>query len=245
MLIYIITNDVNDKVYIGQTTKTLEERILGHKSAFASNLDMHIYNAMHKYGWDKFHFRVLDDSPTTQEELDNLEQYYINKYDSISNGYNMIAGGVGANPMFYEKARVKHDNKMRDPEVRAKISASMKESYAKRGGPTEEHRKNLSKNKKELYSSAKGDEVRAKFRASYKFTPEHQEAMLSKHRKAVYCVDIDDIKVAEFDQVKDAAEWWYDQGYVVKDKYDLSNRIKESAKENKYIRGLKWIYVSK
>ena len=52
MLIYLITNDVNNKVYVGQTTKSLEERIQGHRSAMVSGVDTHIYRAMRKYGWE-------------------------------------------------------------------------------------------------------------------------------------------------------------------------------------------------
>ena len=42
--------------------------------------------------------------------------------------------------------------------------------------------------------------------------------------------------------MKEAACWWYDQGYVVKDKYQLANRIKDSQKNNRFIKGLKWFY---
>lgn len=243
MLIYKITNDINDKVYIGQTTKTLEERIAQHRNAFVTGVTTHIYNAMRKYGWDKFHFHILDDSPLTQEELDMLEKKYIIEYDSINYGYNMIEGGSGINPMFYEKARTKHDAIMRSDEVRAKISHSMKESYAKRGGPSMAHRNHLSEQKKALYSSAQGELVKQKFKEHFELTLEHRKALIEGRSKGVYCVDEYGQVVNRFSKVKDAAKWWLSNGYSVKSYDQLCDHIKRSFIEDIYIRGLKWIYV--
>lgn len=241
MIIYCITNDVNDKIYIGQSTKTLEERIMWHRNAFVSAPYTHLYQAMHKYGWDMFHFTVIDDSATTKQELDELEKYYIKKYDSIVHGYNMTEGGE-SNPMDCEKSRSKHNARMRDPNVRSRISESMKKSYLDRGGPSAEHRKHLSDQKKAMYASKQGDEVRAKFRANYTFTPEHREAANEGRRKGVYCIDTESNIIAEFHTVKDAAQWWLENGYHVKSYDQLCDRIKESFVQDKYVHGLKWIY---
>lgn len=56
MIIYKIYNDVNSKLYIGQTTKSLEERINGHHSSMIGGQDTHLYRAMRKYGWGKVSF---------------------------------------------------------------------------------------------------------------------------------------------------------------------------------------------
>jgi len=242
MLIYKITNDVNDKIYIGQTTKPLEERIAGHKAAYAStDYDTHLYRAMRKYGWDKFHFSVVV-TCEDQDTLNELEAYYIAKFDCIKNGYNMAPGGT-VNTMYSDVVKQKHDAKMRSDAVRSRISESMKKSYQDRGGPSEEHRKHLSESRKALYASAKGDEVRKKFRESFKFSEEHYRALNDAKNKSVYCVDTSGNVVAEFNRVKDAADWWYNNGYdSVKDSTQLNDKIKESSKYDKYIRGLKWIY---
>lgn len=240
MLIYIITNDVNDKVYIGQTTKTLEERIQGHRNSMVTGVTTHIYNAMRKYGWEKFHFRQIA-TAESQEDLDHLEQYYIAKYDSVRNGYNMAFGG-STNTMDSPLVKAKHDAKMRSAEVRKQISESMKASYVERGGPTAEHRKHLSESRKALYASEKGEAIKQKFRESFKFSPEHFKALNDAKNKSVYCVNESGETIAEFSRVKDAAQWWYDQGYKVKDVNQLSDKIRESYKQNRYIKGLKWIY---
>ena len=241
MLIYKITNDVNSKLYIGQTTRTLEERINDHRRMYNSGSDFRIYNAMREYGWDKFHFQIIAEVED-QETLNELEIYYIEKYDTINNGYNMALGG-DINPMCSPIIKERHDNKMRTDVVRKKISDSMKQSYVDRGGPTLEHRKHLSENKKALYASARGDEVRAKFRQSFKLSDEHRKALEASLIKSVYCIDEFGNVVAEFNRVKDAASWWQDNGYgEVKYLRTISGTIKRSATGDRYIKGLKWIY---
>lgn len=241
MLIYMITNDVNDKLYIGQTTQSLEQRIRNHRNSFVSGVDTHLYRAMRKYGWDKFHFKIIA-TADTQDTLNDLEAYFIAKYDSIRNGYNMAPGG-NINTMYSEVVKAKHDSKMRTDSVRSKISESMKKSYKERGGPSAEHRQHLSESRKKLYASAAGDITRAKFRESFKLSEAHYRALNDAKNKSVYCVDTAGDVVAEFDRVKDAADWWYSHGYGnVKSSDQLNDRIKESAKYNKYVKGIKWIY---
>lgn len=99
MLIYKITNIVNNKVYIGQTTKTLEERKKNYLNEYKWNKNPRvIIRAMRKYGFDNFKFEILEDNIKTQQELDNRERYYITEvYHSLveENGYNVERGGNG------------------------------------------------------------------------------------------------------------------------------------------------------
>ena len=241
VLIYMITNDVNSKVYVGQTTKSLANRIQNHKNSMVSGVDTHLYRAMRLYGWNKFHFHVIAETHD-QDTLNELEQYYIAKYNSIQEGYNMAPGGA-INTMSSPVVKSKHDAKMRDPEVRQKISESMKKSYAVRGGPSDEHRKKLSESRKALYASDKGKEVISKFRSSFVLSDSHYKALNDAKNKAVYCINMSGQILQTFDRVKDAALWWYNNGYGnVKSYEQLNDRIRESAKHNKYIRGLKWVY---
>lgn len=241
MLIYKITNDINSKLYIGQTTKTLEERIKSHRNSYVSGKDTHLYRAMRKYGWEKFHFHIIAET-NDQETLNELEAFYISKYDTIRNGYNMARGG-NINIMHSDVVKKKHDDVMRSPEVRDKISKSMKHSYVLRGGPTAEHRAHLSANKKAMYASEQGELVRQKFRKSFKLSEAHFRALNDAKNKAVYCIDESGNFVAEFPRVKDAAIWWQTHGYGV-NKYNrtVCARIKDSARFEKYIKGLRWFY---
>lgn len=95
--IYLITNDINSKVYVGQTIQTLSKRFSGHccysKSDKSNN--MYIKRAIHKYGRDKFHITLLEECPTNL--LNEREKYWINYYDSYNNGYNLTKGGQDSN----------------------------------------------------------------------------------------------------------------------------------------------------
>lgn len=88
--IYIITNNINDKVYIGQTWNHFNKRFSEHKrlNSDCSKLE----NAFIKYGIDNFSVKLLTISHT-QEVANYWEIYFINYYDSINNGYNIKFGG--------------------------------------------------------------------------------------------------------------------------------------------------------
>lgn len=244
MLIYIIRNNVNNKVYIGQTTKSLEERWKGHLSQCRSGQPFHLYRAMRKYGIDNFYPEILVDNIRSRDELNQLEQYYIDKFDSVANGYNMALGGY-VNVMSQPEIKEHHDNVMRSDNVRNKISKTVKQNIAN-GQITDEYRAKMSNIAKDRYNSPQGEIAKEKFRKSYVFTPEHQAAANAGRYKGVYCINESGQEVARFDKVKDAAEWWYYNGYNnVNSSNQLCDWIKKSYKENKFIKGLKWIYLKK
>lgn len=241
MLIYVVTNDVNDKLYFGKTTKTLHERILGHKRSCRAGVDNHFYRAARLYGWDKFHFYPVIEVDTL-EQLDRLEEFYIWHYDTIKNGYNM-AKGDEFNAMDSDVIKERHDAKMRTPEVRKKISESMKAYLAKNGGMTEEHKRHLSENKKAFYASERGQLTKQRHKETFHLSPEHYHALNDAKNKALYCIDESGVVVVEFSRVTDAATWWQNNGYGdVRYLRTISGTIKRSATECRYIKGLKWIY---
>ena len=93
--IYIITNSVNDKCYIGKTRASAHRRFIEHKSKsrldYKNKIPFHI--AMNKVGVDKFNCRVLGEYDDNQ--LDDMEKFYIKKYNSFRNGYNSDIGSGG------------------------------------------------------------------------------------------------------------------------------------------------------
>lgn len=92
-LIYIITNSINNKVYIGQTIQSLKDRWQEHcrKLCSKNEANMHIKRAIFKYGKENFTIRELE--KCTIEELDEREVYYISLYNSFVDGYNSTRGG--------------------------------------------------------------------------------------------------------------------------------------------------------
>ena len=106
MFIYKITCLKNNKIYIGQTTKTIEERFAQHKNAAIKNLlNTHLCNAMKKYGVDNFIIEQID-TANTQEELTEKEYYWINYYETTNpkigynetNDKNKCGGNTYGNP---------------------------------------------------------------------------------------------------------------------------------------------------
>lgn len=92
--IYEITNDINSKVYVGQTIKNIEERFREHKSdAKYSKRSKLLHNAMNKYGCSHFNISVLE--VCDLDMLNEREIYWIDKLDTFNNGYNLTLGGDG------------------------------------------------------------------------------------------------------------------------------------------------------
>jgi hypothetical protein len=60
--------------------------------------------ALYKYGVDNFDFKQLCECPI--EELDELEKYFIQKYDTFNNGYNLTLGGQGSSVLGLDEQKV-------------------------------------------------------------------------------------------------------------------------------------------
>lgn len=103
--IYLVTNLVNDKKYIGQTTLTAQERWNTHISAALNHYDdFYFHRAIVKYGIENFKLTILEQCPDC--ELDTREQYYIEKYETFyiyNKGYNLTRGGSGTTKVNSEK----------------------------------------------------------------------------------------------------------------------------------------------
>ena len=92
-VIYLITNTLNGKMYVGQTRKKLSYRISQHKSR-SSKAKAGIDAAIRKYGWENFTVEVIETCPV--EMLNEREIFWIAKLNSkVPNGYNLTDGGDG------------------------------------------------------------------------------------------------------------------------------------------------------
>lgn len=116
--IYRLHCPFNNKSYIGQTSKKLRERT-GRGSGYHRNVVL--YNDIVFFGWDNFIVSILT-TCETQEAADIYEDYYINFYDSINHGYNIIMGGKDAFIKLYK--REKQPNKEKKVDLYCKISKS-------------------------------------------------------------------------------------------------------------------------
>ena len=86
------------KYYIGITIYPLKKRMRQHEirsEKRKTNLPA-FHSAIKKYGFDNFEWEIIEDNITSWEKLCELEIYYIIKYDSYNNGYNLTKGGEGS-----------------------------------------------------------------------------------------------------------------------------------------------------
>lgn len=107
MFIYKITNLINNKIYIGKTIRNIQERWNEHVSCALNNSDnLYLHNAIQKYGANNFKIEVID-SCNSEEELNQLEEYYIKLYNTQDKniGYNLTNGGDGNLKYDYKKIR--------------------------------------------------------------------------------------------------------------------------------------------
>lgn len=106
MIIYKITNKINGKVYIGQTTQKLHERWSMHCSKHSNCPAIHL--AIQKYGKENFTIEQIDVA-CDRHELGEKEQRWIEYYDCISpKGYNLKGGGE--HPILSEETKRKIGN---------------------------------------------------------------------------------------------------------------------------------------
>lgn len=89
-IIYKITNKVNGKSYIGQTRYTIEFRWKQHQH---KKDNTYFHNAIRKYGIENFTIEVLEECDI--KDLSSREIFYIAKFDTFANGYNLTIGGDG------------------------------------------------------------------------------------------------------------------------------------------------------
>lgn len=130
MQVYLITNKINGKMYVGQTSYTLECRWSEHVSLSKSKVLYTLQKAIRKYGEENFAIETLHVCES-KEEMDFAEMFYIALLNTkVSCGYNLTDGGDGCKGH-------KHSE-----ESRAKI----KESRAKQviGKRSEETRRKMS-----------------------------------------------------------------------------------------------------
>lgn len=97
--LYMHTNLINNKKYIGVTRKKPEERWGRNGSHYKSS--KHFWNAIQKYGWNNFKHEILFDN-MSKDKCYALEQEYIKKYNSNNQnyGYNIASGGIGGNGLY-------------------------------------------------------------------------------------------------------------------------------------------------
>lgn len=88
--IYLITNLINNKRYVGQSIDC-HRRFSQHKAVAGKDHHSALHGAMQKYGTENFQMEILEEHVANYNER---EQYWINHYNTlVPNGYNIMRGG--------------------------------------------------------------------------------------------------------------------------------------------------------
>lgn len=208
-VVYAHINKTNGKIYIGQTSTTLEER---WKNGKGYNNNRHFSNAIKKYGWDGFEHIVLKDN-LSLDEANAIEEDFINQYKSNDRqyGYNIKSGGKNGKmadetKRLISKSKIGHivtkETKDKISKNHANFSAENNPRYGKHC--SEETKEKIRKNNK------------SELRKWIKRPPEVVQKMIENHQdfsgdknpraRAVVQLTLDGQYIKTFSTAKSAAE---------------------------------------
>lgn len=208
-LIYMHTNKINGKKYIGQTSLAPEIR---WKNGLGYASSTYFYNSIKKYGWDNFEHEIIARNLSI-DEANEMEMKLIEEYKTTDNnfGYNIMPGGRNS-PMPEEtKAKIsksKMGHEVSD-ETRKKISANHADMSGKNNPRygvrlSEETRAKISANNKSwmMKGIKRSEETKRKMREN------HADFSGANHpqARAVVQLDLDGNYIATFPTAKEAAK---------------------------------------
>ena len=105
MVVYKITNLLNGKIYVGQTTQPIEKRFIQHSYAYSP-----LGQAMRQCGVENFTIEIIERC-STKEQLNERERFWIKVLNSKSpNGYN-LSDGVSSRKNLISIRELKPDEK--------------------------------------------------------------------------------------------------------------------------------------
>lgn len=117
------------KKYIGQTL--FETKRKAYHLCKSKDGNTKFYRAVRKYGWDNFIYGIIDE--LDNQFLNEVEMFYIKKYDTFKKGYNSTLGGDGTHGRVIseeekEKSRIRmiNNNPSKNEDNRKKRSEKMK-----------------------------------------------------------------------------------------------------------------------
>lgn len=256
-IIYQYINTFNNKCYIGQTSKSLDERWKKHLKEAKRNSNCAFHCAIRKYGAEAFEHKILceiyrETTEQLKEVLDYYECYYIKYYDSYNHGYNMTTGGDGAMGFKASEETRQKQSKLRQgdlnpfygkhhsDETKKIISEATKLRYQGKNNPF--YGKRHSEQTKQKMSNIKRgktltDETRVKISEALKsrpFSESHRNnlSIANKSRaKLVLCIETGIV----YNSLKDAA---------YQNNIDISDLSKACRSNGKIVRQKKhWMYI--
>ncbi len=207
MIIYKITNKINNKIYIGKSLYNKEEYL-------GSGISLN--NAIDKYGKENFVKEIIE-TCENQKILNEREKFWIKKYNSTNRkiGYNIAEGGNGGNTrQGYDEEKLKSYYHKLSQGVNT--SVKYKESVNKRKGSKNP---NISSKLKELYSKGIIKPwnlgIETKEETKIKISEKNRGKKMSQDAKrkiseskfvGVFMLDTNDKIIRSFQSIKEASE---------------------------------------
>jgi group I intron endonuclease len=110
VFIYLITNSVTGKHYVGKWQgKNLNQRFRTHFSEARLGSTLYLHRSMRKHGFEKFSIHPLCSTIIDKQELCRWEREFIAMFKTMDRayGYNLTPGGDGVGYKFTEEAKRK------------------------------------------------------------------------------------------------------------------------------------------
>lgn len=121
-------------------TTNPEQRKRAHKSSSnnpnSPEYEKHFYRAIRKHGWENFEYNILFESNSISC-LKKMEREYIQKFDSVKNGYNITLGGEGRQWTEEQKQQMSIDSQFKNSSLDYKDLVYIREAYLKGKKPSE------------------------------------------------------------------------------------------------------------
>ena len=177
--IYKCTNILTGESYVGYDSNW-PSRKTKHLYDFlnenSKNYDCHFYRALRKYGIENFVWEVLYQSWDKEHCLNEMEIFFIQEYNSFSNGYNMTKGGEGT---LGKKSWLGRNH---STESKIKISSALKGKIR-----SKEHSENISKSLKGKNKSKWSNGRKEKFSKQRKGIKPHEMTEEIRKKISISC----------------------------------------------------------
>lgn len=214
--IYMITNKINQKKYIGKTNFSIEKRWKEHQKDSLKNRyeKRPLYNAINKYGVENFIIEELEKcSPDIAEQR---EQYWIEQLNTYNNGYNATIGGDGKSYLNYKQILKLFDETLL---TQAEIS--------KECNCSEDSVKNIVSQYRENVDWLE------------RYTSRQLPNNLGISGKTVRCIE----EQIEFSSATKAANWLVENGRIKSQSYGRSKIPMACRGERNTVGGYHWEYI--
>lgn len=229
--IYLHRNKINNKIYIGYSGKSINERWYHHCHAAKKGKGYYFQAAIRKHGENNFSHEIIDTASNLKEaKLSEVKWIAHHKSNDPTIGYNLTNGGDGSilSKSTIEKMRVVALLRNSNPDFRKMISEKTKEAMS---SLSEDKKQNMLVVWDEATRKKASDSAKA--RCTDEWKKKHSEALTGRHATDATKLAISNAWTEEMRQA--ASERRSGKSLSVETKEKISKNIKSSwSKERRH-----------